>query len=225
MFNAIKTKLKRRPFPLNLEALRNCRVSYGQFGEDLFLTSLLGYEKTDGFYVDVGCFRPIFYSNTYIFYERGWRGLAIDPNPKLKEEWDRYRPGDVFINVAIAKERKKMAYLLNEKYPAMNTVVDEDQIARFDPAQYQVSSCESVPLADILDQHLKAPRIDLMNIDCEGRDLEVLATHNFQKYRPTVIAIEDRDISLQTKACEFLHALDYQCKAYIGLTKIFQAKS
>jgi len=225
MFQAIKTKLKRRPFPLNLEALRDCRISYGQFGEDLFLTSLLGYEKTDGVYVDVGCFQPIFYSNTYIFYERGWRGLAIDPNPELREAWHRYRPGDTFINVAIGKERKKMAYLLNEKYPAMNRVVEEDQVCDFDPAKHKVSSCESVPLSELLDQHLKSPRIDLMNIDCEGRDLEVLATNDFQKYRPKVIAIEDRDISLETKACAFLLAHDYECKAYIGLTKIFQARS
>jgi len=222
MWNKVIAKIKRRPFPLNLKALRTCRVSYGQFGEDLFLTELLGYEKTDGVYVDVGCFQPILYSNTYIFYERGWRDVAIDPNPQFKKEWDRYRPRDTFVNFAISKDRKKMAYLMNEKYPAMNTVADEDQVSQFDPGQYKVSSCESAPLSDILDRYLKGNRIDLLNIDCEGRDLEVLATHNFKKCRPFVIAIEDIDLSLQTKTTEFLHSLNYKCMAYIGLTKIFQ---
>jgi FkbM family methyltransferase len=225
MFNKIKTKLKRRPFPLNLEALRACRVSYAHTGEDLFLTTLLGYEKTDGIYVDVGCFRPIEFSNTYIFYERGWRGIAIDPNPGLKPEWDHYRAEDTFLNFAISKERKKMVYLINKQYAAMNTVVDEDEVSRFDPAQYTVSSCESIPLTAILEQHLKGNRIDLLNVDCEGRDFEVLSTLDFQKYRPHVIAVEDRDISLQSRTAEYLLALNYQCRAYIGLTKIFQNNS
>ena len=222
MWTAILNKLKRRPFPTNLEALRHCRVSYGQFGEDLFLTLLFGYEKTNGVYVDVGCFEPIFYSNTYIFYERGWRGVAIDPNPSLKSRWARRRPGDTFVNCAIAKSHETMTYLQHEEQPARNRVVHESEM--HDPAQYKASACEAAPLSEILSQHLRAPRIDLMNIDCEGRDLEVLETHDFAKHRPSVIAIEDRDISLETPVSAFLLARGYQCRAYIGLTKIFQVK-
>ena len=224
LIELIGTKLRRRPFPLNLEALRACRVSYGQFGEDLFLTHLLGYEKGGGVYVDVGCFHPIVYSNTYIFYQRGWRGLAIDPNPKYRAEWHRYRPHDVFINAAVSRTRRKVTYLMNDRYPAMNTVVDENQTADFDPSQFAASSCDGIPLAAILESNLKGNRIDLMNIDCEGKDIEVLESNDFDKYRPAVIAVEDSDISLDSKATHILQALNYECKAYIGLTKIFQTK-
>jgi FkbM family methyltransferase len=220
----ISTKLKRRPFPLNLAALRACRVSYSQFGEDLFLTHLLGYEKTDGVFVDVGCYQPIVLSNTYIFYQRGWRGLAIDPNPQFKAAWDRYRPGDLFLNFAVSKARGRMTYLINSQYPAMNTVVDEDKISGFDSTQYTVGSCEAIPLSDILDRYLNGNRIDLLNVDCEGRDVEVLETNDFEKYRPAVIAMEDTNLSSDTKANQLLQALGYEYRAYIGLTKIFQDK-
>jgi len=218
----IMTKIRRRPFPLNLKALRACRVSYSQYGEDLFLTGILGYERTEGTYVDVGCFHPIFYSNSYIFYQRGWRGLAIDPNPRFKSAWDHYRPKDVFLNFAIAKTSGEKTYLVNERNPELNTIVDDKQISEFDSTRYKVSSCSAFPLRDVLDKYLAGRRIDLLNVDCEGRDIEVLETNDFEKYRPFMLAVEDIDISPDTKINQFLQGLDYEYKAYIGLTKIFQ---
>src|ERR1043165_2166589 len=125
MLPGLLTKFYRRPFPRNLHALRSCRISYGQFGEDLFLTSLLGYEKTDGVYVDVGCFHPVDFSNTYIFYQRGWSGIAIDPNPGLSGEWQKFRPRDRFVNTAVSPTPESMTYLMSERYPACNRLLAE----------------------------------------------------------------------------------------------------
>ena len=38
-------------------------------------------EKTQGFYIDIGAFNPIFLSNTYYFYSRGWYGINVDATP------------------------------------------------------------------------------------------------------------------------------------------------
>lgn len=216
---SFRTKLKK--LPRNLKALFNCRISYGQFGEDLILTHLLGYGDK-GVFVDAGCFHPITFSNTYVFYQRGWRGLAIDPNPQLKAAWDRYRPGDAFLNLAIARSPGNMAFLAHNQHPTMNMVLDESEVAGFDSANYRVTSCQASPLSRILEEHLRGKRIDLLNVDCEGRDVEVLETNDFEKYRPTVIAVEDTDVLLESKAAKFLQARDYECRAYVGLTKIFQ---
>ena len=48
-----------RPWPLSFKELKNLRISYSQFGEDLILSTLLGYVKKNGFYVDFGCYHPI----------------------------------------------------------------------------------------------------------------------------------------------------------------------
>jgi FkbM family methyltransferase len=214
-----RTKLKK--LPRNLKALFNCRISYGQFGEDLFLTHLLGYAD-QGVFVDIGCFHPIVYSNTYVFYQRGWRGLAIDPNPQLKGAWDRYRPGDTFLNLAIAKSPGKIAFLAHNQHPTMSMVLDESQVAGFDTANYKVTSCPASPLSTILQEHLRGKRIDLLNVDCEGRDIEVLETNDFERYRPIVIAVEDTDVLPESKTAKYLQSRGYECRAYIGLTKIFQ---
>src|SRR5579862_233282 len=70
-----------------------CRVldpkrarTYAQTGEDRILLSLLGEWKST-FYVDVGCNHPLDSSNTYLLYQMGWRGLCIDANPHLIQEF------------------------------------------------------------------------------------------------------------------------------------------
>ena len=216
-------KFSRRPFPRNLHALRSCRISYGQFGEDLFLTSLLGYEKTDGVYVDVGCFRPIDYSNTYIFYQRGWHGIAIDPNPDWKNEWKKYRPRDTFINTAIASSVGSMSYLMNRRYPACNRLLVEKPAVT--SADETVISVPTIPLNDLLQKHLSKPLIDLLNIDCEGYDLQILQTLDFTRWKPFVIAAEDSMVSTDSPLCTFLQSCGYECMAHIGLTKIFKSNA
>ena len=50
--------------------------SYAQEGEDLLLERILG-KQGKGFYVDVGAHHPVRFSNTFLFYKRGWRGINI----------------------------------------------------------------------------------------------------------------------------------------------------
>ena len=54
-------------------------VSYAQHGEDIVLWRAFRNQKT-GTYVDVGAFDPTYDSVTRLFYERGWRGINIDPS-------------------------------------------------------------------------------------------------------------------------------------------------
>ena len=53
------------------------RTYYSQFGEDTILRELLG-KKRGGVYVDVGCYHPRKFSNTYLLHRRGWSGVNID---------------------------------------------------------------------------------------------------------------------------------------------------
>ena len=55
--------------------------SYSVSGEDLIILPFL--PAKGGFYVDVGCYHPILYSNTYRLYRNGWKGIVIDPNRRL----------------------------------------------------------------------------------------------------------------------------------------------
>ena len=55
-------------------------VSYAQNYEDVMLWRALKHVD-HGFYIDVGAYSPVEYSVTKAFYERGWRGINIEPHP------------------------------------------------------------------------------------------------------------------------------------------------
>ena len=57
----------------------NSKLSYSHYGEDMILNHIFGERKT-GFYADVGCYHPKWFSNTKKLYDKGWRGINIDPN-------------------------------------------------------------------------------------------------------------------------------------------------
>lgn len=225
--NAIKSlhvKWNRRPWPASLAELRALRVSYSQFAEDLLATSLLGYERVDGLYVDVGCFDPIRFSNTYVFYRRGWRGVCIDPSPVAASAWNRTRPRDRFENVGIASSCGELTYLCSSRYPACNKLMRSDEA--------------EAPQTDIFDERLRVPverlevvlarrlgaagsHIDLMSVDCEGMDLDVLRSNDFARFRPRVMIVEDHEPGYPTAITRHCVALGYSLASICQLSKIF----
>ena len=75
-------------------------ISYAQNCEDVILSrALKGVEK--GFYVDVGAMDPVFDSVTKALYERGWRGINIEPVHQWYEKLALDRPEDINLNLAL----------------------------------------------------------------------------------------------------------------------------
>jgi FkbM family methyltransferase len=222
LLDRVKQKWNRRPWPSSLSELRALRISYSQFGEDLLATTLLGYEKVDGVYVDIGCYHPINFSNSYIFYRRGWRGVCIDPNPRCAAMWNRERPRDVFENVGVAEQGGQLHYFESDRYPACNklsTSPDYDENSIFDRSYIVPVS----PLAAILKRTalLRTSAIDLMSVDCEGLDLQVLRSNDFARYRPRVLIVEDHDESADSALARYCHALDYRLSCKCHLSRIY----
>src|SRR5436190_418443 len=97
--------------------------SYAQSGEDLIADIELE-KKKKGFFVDIGAFHPKLFSNTYLFYKKGWRGVCEEPNPKMEELFEKTRPKDVFINMGVAASEEVMTYFEFED-AAANTFLPE----------------------------------------------------------------------------------------------------
>jgi hypothetical protein len=224
MLRTLAQKWRRRPFPSNLLALKHCRISYSQYGEDLFLSHLLGYERSEGVYVDVGCFHPIYFSNTYIFYQRGWRGYCIDANPDWSAAWSRSRPTDQFINAAVAPEPASMVYVRNKQHPAMNQLLAPGSYdaARFPQERFSAATVHAAPLGEVLGRAGAPREIDLLSIDCEEMDLAILQTLDFGEYTPRVICVEDHNVMAASAVHSFLQERGYTLRAMLGISKIFE---
>ena len=81
---------------------RFARRCYSQEGEDMILQRMFG-QRREGFFVDVGAHHPFRYSNTYLFYKKGWRGINIDATPGSMREFEKYRPADINLEVAVSQ--------------------------------------------------------------------------------------------------------------------------
>ena len=190
-------------------------ISFSKSGDDIQLNKLIG-QSGAGVYVDIGCWHPVKASNTYYFYLRGWKGLCIDPNPKLKRLYDQIRPGDQFINCAIGDSKELFKYyLLNDPYDSMNTL-DYDFIKKHN-LESQVKKTIDIQihsLKDVLAKNISAgERLDFFDIDVEGFDLEVLKSNDWHTFRPKVIVIES-DMSLRndidSDIVKYLEPLNYK---------------
>lgn len=165
--------------------------SFSQEGEDLILHRIFE-RKSEGFYVDVGAHHPFKFSNTYLFYRKGWRGINIEPNPEAIELFKKYRPKDINLNLAIGQGGELTYYMFNE--PALNTFDKFLAMNRTKSGEYHIikeMKIETYPLKKVLDMYLSdSQEIDFINVDCEGMDLDVLKSNDWNKYRPKIILIE-----------------------------------
>ena len=72
-------------------------------------------------------------------------------------------------------------------------------------------------LCEILDEYLKDRKIDFLNVDVEGLDLDVLQSNNWAKYRPAFVLAEIQNSSLhnidQNKIGQFMKECGYNIYA------------
>lgn len=204
------------------------QTSFSQQGEDITIMRLLE-NKENGFFVDIGAFHPIKYSNTYAFYKKGWRGINIEANPDARQEFLRYRTLDVNLNIAIGNSPDKLSYYkFNE--PAVNSFSREHvekwkQVSGFHVTE--VIKIETQRLQDVLKKHLpKDQKIDFMSIDVENFDLEVLMSNNWDLYRPFLLLVEEDILQFvsytESPIVSYLQTKNYSLLSVCNGTLIFK---
>jgi FkbM family methyltransferase len=145
-----------------------------------------------GFYVDVGAYAPVDGSNTYKLYMQGWRGLTIEPNPKVTSAFRTVRGGDTHLTMGVSKTPDTLKYF--EFEISMLNTLSEERANLLQSEGYVFKSTrkiECAPLSDILDRHAAGKHMDLLSVDCEGFDMDVLQTIDFVRQRPTALLVED----------------------------------
>ncbi|MCX7049578.1 MAG: FkbM family methyltransferase [Candidatus Sumerlaeota bacterium] len=214
MFEGIKNKIISRMLRAwDIEFRSPC---YSQEGEDLIIQRLFS-KKMKGFYVDVGAHHPKRFSNTYLLYLRGWRGINIDATPDSMEIFRKLRPADINLEMGISdKEGTSDFYEFFE--PALNTF-DPDLAKENQSLGYPVKRITPITLSSlnkILATHAPGNiSIDLLSMDIEGLDSAVLKSLDMASHRPQVMIIEHRsqkcDIEsiLSSETSQFLKKNNY----------------
>ena len=181
--------------------------------------------------MDVGAHHPQRFSNTFIFYKKGWRGINIDPNPDAITLFEKERPLDINCNAGISNTGEALDYyMFNE--PALNTfdkkLVDE---YRLQPGYTILKTIliKTERLSTLMDNFLPAhTHIDFLSVDAEGLDFEVLQSNDWTKYKPSILLIEYLDFEIHTflnsALYSYLSSMDYAFVAKTFNTVFFKRK-
>ncbi len=202
-------------------------VYFSQTGEDTVLKFLLR-DRKEGFYVDIGCNTPLYFSNTFLLYLTGWNGICVDANERLCNQFRKTRPFDTVVHAAVSDVEKEVTFHISDKVPAVSTI-DQQQLDEW-KKHWEFNrevKMTTQRIETILDKYLPAgTSIDLLSIDVEGHDLNALRSVNLTKYRPRFIVIEIHEFKLVQKSTDpivmYLQENGYELECFSTINGYFR---
>ncbi len=205
------------------------KKTYSMYGEDLIIQNFFKNKKK-GYYVDIGCYHPIDGSNTYLLYKKGWSGVNIDINQLSIDLFKKARKDDLNINIAISNKLKKVKLYYRKKINMLNTIDKNFAKINFKKG-FSTKTIFSSSLNSILERtKYKNKKIDFLNLDIEGNEINALKSINFKKYKPKLICIEIHNLQstnnvnyyLKSPIYKFLKSKGYKLLWNNGFSFIFK---
>ena len=182
--------------------IRNFKLYFNksQFGEDKKIIKFFKNKK-DGVYLDVGCFHPIRQNNTYLMHKLGWKGINIDLNPLSIDLFKVARPKDINICAAVSGKKTTKKLFFDHQLSYINTLSKNHTLfikKAFGIKNLKEKKIKTRTLNEILVSN-KIKKVDFMNIDIEGHEMEVLKNFNFNLFDIKLICIEIIDYESYSK--------------------------
>jgi FkbM family methyltransferase len=164
-------------------------LSYTQNMEDYHLSLAFAGQKT-GTYIDIGGGHPVADNVSFWFYERGWRGIVVEPQPELAALSARLRPRDVTVCGVVGRTSGEIDFHVVDRLHGLSTTVEHlAQKAQAFGAGYRTVRMPAMTLAELCATH-DIGTIDFLKIDVEGGEADVLSGGDWRRFRPKVIVIE-----------------------------------
>ena len=208
--------------------IRNIKFLFksSQFNEDLKILKIFK-EKEKGFYVDIGCYHPVRYNNTYRMFKLGWKGMNIDLNPFSIELFNVARPTDLNICTAVSNKKVGNLYFNHELSPE-NTLEKNHAVfyeKTFGLKIKKFKKIKTKKLSEIFHKN-RIYKVDFLNIDAEGHELNILKSINLKKFDIKVICVEVLKHNLKAiieskKVIRHLNKNGFKFKFRVGINSVF----
>ena len=147
-------------------------TSYAQNFEDILLwRALKNIEK--GFYIDIGAQDPVVDSVSLAFYERGWRGINIEPNEDYFHRLKIARPDETVVQLAISDQDGAIPFF---EIPSTGLSTADFSIAKKHKANgfdFIKKEVKTASLDFIFNKHTLGD-VHWLKIDVEGFEKSVL---------------------------------------------------
>lgn len=208
--------------------MNNFKVYYSQNREDVIIEAFFPDVK-NGCYVDVGANHPFYHSVTKIFYDKGWSGINLEPNPMLLSQLKEHRPKDINLMVGIGDSPGKFimrVYHSRDGLEGISTLSKSMQESYKNNSNPDTKKFTDIEVSIVtLDQLLneQSPRhIHFLKVDVEGFEYEVLKGNDWGKFRPELICIESNHII--KKWSKMLKSVNYELVFNDGINDYYLAK-
>jgi FkbM family methyltransferase len=176
--------------------------SYSQCGEDMVIKFILRAmplnEKWT--WIDIGAHHPTWINNTAYFYEQGYHGINIEPDPKLIQEFYYKRKKDLNLNIAIADKTDVMDFYIMDS-PTLNTLSAEEahENEKLGHKIIEVVPIKTMPITTVIEKYCGNNFPDFLSLDAEGYDLKILKSIDWKRSCPKIICVENIPYSLKLK--------------------------
>ena len=182
----------------------------------------------DGFFIEIGAYDGRIFSNTFVLEKLGWKGICIEPVPKMFEQLVENRTC-ICIKGCISDKEGKVLFRQVCDHEVFSGIVE-----KYDPqhitglntnysfAHSEYYEVECFTLSRIIrDYAIK--KIDFLSIDTEGGELDILTSLSTEELELIdIICVEDNYNN--PKFIEFLESKNFQFIVRIKQDIIFRNK-
>lgn len=206
-----------------LDYLFKKRISYAQYLQDVFIDLVFFNGKRNGFYLDIGAYDGIKFSNSYYFEKyNNWQGLLVEPNHEIFKSLIKNRSG-ICINALVSNRNETVDYLRitgeGEMLSGIIQNFDELHVKRVElnleknGGNKYMEKIQSFTPSHILEK-FNVTNIDMMSIDTEGSELIILQSFPFHIIKPRIILVENN--YKKTEYRNYLISLGYTYQFKLG---------
>ena len=145
LIRKVKNVLRRLVLPLVPKRTRykkrlSGQISYSQAGQDVFVRAMLN-SKQNGYYIELGAFDAVWYSNTYFLEAQlGWGGVSFEIEGSLVKKFNQERKNKCFE--ADATKLDYLAFFEQEDVPYRVDYLSLD----IEPAEQTLATLKALPL-------------------------------------------------------------------------------
>ena len=201
-------------------------VSYAQNFEDVMLWRALRHVH-GGFYIDVGAQDPVVDSVSLGFYERGWRGVHVEPTTQYASKLRAARPDETVLQMAVGKSGGPLTFY-EFRDTGLSTadaaIAGQHKASGFDCVETQTAV---LTLDELLDQNAGRP-IHWLKVDVEGLEQAVLESWERSPVRPWILVIEStRPLSQAASHAEWeplVLSKGYEFAYFDGLNRFYVSR-
>ena len=200
-----------------VESIPNLRLpprAPSQHGEELVIWEFFAGQRR-GFFVEIGAYDGVTFSNTYFLEAAGWNGILVEANPSRFQECRKQRPHSRCVQGAVVGKRANGAVKL--VVPAGEDGLDTlsyvqttaehrrrvSQLARV----LHAIEIPSLTMDELLEAHNAS--VQLVSIDVEGGELSVLQGMDITRWHPELLIVEDNTEGKDPSIGNYLQRFGY----------------